>query len=138
MSSTKPKNWLQKNLLWVLPAGCLSIVLAFAGLVAAIVLVVFATLKSSDIYQQALTLARADPRVIELLGTPIEAGWYVLGNMEDTRSGQADLIIPISGSKGSGQVFVTAKKIGGEWVYSSLAMAPQTGREINLLATPDD
>jgi Cytochrome oxidase complex assembly protein 1 len=139
MSESTQKSWLQRNLLWVLPAGCLSIVIAFVGLVAALTFFVFATVRSHDIYRQSLALALADPRVIAQLGQPIETGWYVLGQIDVTPStGDADLIIPIHGSKASGQIFATAKKSGGDWVYSKLSMAPESGREINLLATPDD
>ena len=45
-----------------------------AGLVFVIASIVFGAIKSSDAYKSALVKAKADPRVVAALGSPIEDG----------------------------------------------------------------
>ena len=68
------------------------------------------------------------------LGTPIEEGWYLLGNTNvNGRSGDADLSIPVSGPKGKGTIYAVATKSGGEWSYSKLTVKiDSTGEMIDL------
>ena len=82
-----------------------------------------ALFKNADVTQQALAAARDDPRVVAVLGTPIEMGWIVWGSIETQGiSGNATLQIPIAGPKQSGMLYADARKQNGRWVYYTLAV----------------
>ena len=98
--------------------------------VAIIVFVVFAAMKSSDVYKTAMARAKSDPRVVEALGSPIKDGMFVSGSTHvNGASGNADLAIPISGPKGKGTVYVVAEKSAGQWSYSKLVVEIDKNKE---------
>lgn len=87
-------------------------------------LVVFGTIKSSEVYQQALDTAGRHPQVVAALGEPIEPGWFPGGSIEVSGSaGRADLSIPISGPNGSGTIYAVAYKEAGQWLFNRLEVA---------------
>ncbi len=43
-------------------------------------MIVFSAMKSSDVYKDALAQAKAEPAVIEALGSPIKDGMFVSGS----------------------------------------------------------
>lgn len=106
-----------------------------AALTGVIVLIAFSALKSSDAYAQAVARAKADPRVVAALGTPIEEGMFPSGKTNVAGgSGEADLAIPISGPKGTAMIYAVAQKSGGKWTYSKLSVrVAGASAEINLL-----
>ena len=62
-------------------------------------------MKSTDVYKEALARAKADPVVIEALGSPIKDGFLLSGNTNvNGASGESNLAIPISGPKGKGTI----------------------------------
>ena len=86
-----------------------------------IVALVFGVMKSSDVYQEALSRAKSNPAVVVALGSPIKEGLMVSGSTQTNgATGQADLAIPISGPQGKGTIYVAATKAAGEWDYSKL------------------
>jgi hypothetical protein len=99
---------------------------------------VFGVIKSSDAYKMALAKAKADPRVMTALGSPIDDGFFVWGNTNVSgTSGQADLTIPISGPKGKGTVYFVASKFAGEWTFSKLMVEiADTKQRIDLVEDP--
>lgn len=128
-------GWWSRNWKWFVPTGCCLTPLVLGGaFVAFLVVVIFGAMKQSDVYKMAVARAKADSRVIAALGTPIEEGWYLSGNTSvNGGSGDADLSIPISGPKGKGTIYAVAKKSGGEWTYSKLAVKIDgTGETIDL------
>lgn len=129
------KGWFSRNLKWILPVGCLGVILIGVVFILAIVLFVFGAMKSSDVYQEAVRRAQADPVVTSELGQPVEAGWFLSGsiNVSDA-GGEADLRIPISGPKGSGTIHAKADKRGSRWVYDTLEVEIEGRSErVNLL-----
>ena len=104
----------------------------FAG---SIVVIVFSAMKSTDVYKEALARAKADPAVIEALGSPIKDGFFFSGNTNvNGASGESNLAIPISGPKGKGTIYVSADKSLGRWNYSGLVVElGQTHQRIDLL-----
>jgi hypothetical protein len=121
--------------MWLIPTGCLSLTVLFVLFVGGIMLAVFGALKSTDVYQTAVTRAKADIRVRVALGNDVREGILVSGNTNITGgSGQADLSIPISGSKGKGTIYVVATKSAGEWNYSRLVVKTESGETIDLAA----
>jgi hypothetical protein len=131
----KPTTWWQKNWKWFVPVGCLGLLALFTGFVALIVTIVFGMMKSSDVYKDALAMARAEPAVEMALGTPIEEGLFVVGNINISgSSGQADLAIPISGPHDKGTIYAVAEKSAGQWTFSALVVEIKTtGDRIDLM-----
>jgi Cytochrome oxidase complex assembly protein 1 len=128
-------NWWTRNWKWFVPTGCLTIIVLFACFSLSIVLIVFGVLKSTDIYKDTVAKARANPAVVEALGSPIKEGMFVSGNTGTTGdAGEANLAIPISGPKGKGTIYVVAKKVAGEWKPSVLVVEVEKTKErINLI-----
>jgi len=117
------------------PLGCFSVALLFLLFVGSILVIVFSAMKSTDVYKEALSRAKADPAVIEALGSPIKDGFLTSGNTNvNGASGETNLAIPISGPKGKGTIYVSANKSLGEWIYSGLVVeVGQTHQRIDLL-----
>ena len=93
----------------------------YAG--AGIFLLIMSSFKSSPVYIQAMQAARADSRVVQALGTPIESGWLISGSTsEQGLSGDANLVIPISGPRKGGTLYASARKANGVWQFYTLAV----------------
>ena len=118
-----------------MPAGCLTVVLLFVVFVGSILVIVFSAMKSTEVYKDALAQAKANPVVIEALGSPLKDGFLVSGNTNvNGASGESNLAIPISGPKGKGTIYVSANKSLGRWNYSGLVVeVGQTHERIDLL-----
>src|SRR5262249_32677484 len=87
--------------------------------VGSVLVVVFSAMKSTDIYKEASARAKADPAVIEALGSPIKDGFLVSGNTNlNGPSGESNLAIPISGPKAKGTIYLSANKSLRQWNYS--------------------
>ena len=138
MSSPAQGNWFGRNWKWAAPTGCLLLVLLVGAFISAIFFFVFSMMKSNDAYQHSLETARANPAVVAALGQPIEDGWLVTGNFEESGgAGQAQFSIPLSGPKGSGTLYVEARKSAGQWDYSTMALEMDTSKQrVDLLETP--
>lgn len=133
-----PRSWWSRNWKWVVPVGCLVLILpilALAGFIGGILAIVFGSLKSTDVYKEAFELARSHPAVVEALGQPVEDGWFMSGSIKTTGpSGYADIAIPIRGPQGEAKIYAVASKSAGRWEYHTLEVEVE-GREdrIDLL-----
>ena len=118
-----------------MPLDCLTVSVLFLAFVGSILVIVFSAVKSTDVYREALARAKADPAVIEALGSPIKDGFLVSGNTNvNGASGESNLAIPISGPKGKATIYVSASKSLGQWNYSGLVVeVGQTHERIDLL-----
>jgi len=136
MDRPRKKNWWAKNWKGLLPTGCLSGLVLFLAFIALIISFVFGIMKSSDAYKEALATARASPAVEAALGTPLEEGFFITGNISVSgSSGNASLAIPVSGPKGEGTLFVVAVKSAGRWSFMELILeVERTKQRIDLLA----
>jgi cytochrome oxidase complex assembly protein 1 len=128
-------SWWKRNWKWFVPVGCFSVVFLFVVFVGSILVVVFSAMKSTDVYKEALARAKADPAVIEALGSPIKDGFLMSGNTNvNGASGESNLAIPISGPNGKGTIYVSANKTLGQWNYSGLVVeVGKTHQRIDLL-----
>ena len=137
MQPQPQKNWWSRNWKWFVPTGCLTMLLACAGFVTLIFSIVLGSLKSSDVYNESLAKARTNAQVTAALGTPVEPGFWVSGNISvENSSGQSDLSIPVSGPNGTGTIYVTATKSAGRWNYSTMICEiSSSGNRINLLTS---
>ncbi|MEY4489650.1 MAG: hypothetical protein RIQ79_2158 [Verrucomicrobiota bacterium] len=113
----RPRNWLERNLKWLIPALVLGLVTSLAGLA----LVFVSLLKGSSVYQGALGRIKPHPAVIAALGAPVREGFLFTGSIRIVNSsGEADLTIPLSGPKGEATAFVHATRSLGAWHYDRL------------------
>ena len=127
-------GWWSRNWKWLVPVGCLTTLLLFAGFLALVLSLAFGMLKGSDPYTQALAQARAHPAVIDALGTPISDGFFPSGNIEETGAGgSANFAIPISGPKGDATLYLEARKAVGRWTLIQLEVEFADGRRLDLL-----
>lgn len=123
MSSQSGGSWWSKNWKWVAPTGCVVVLLLFAGGAFLLVNVVMSAMKSSDAFREPMSMVRNHPEVAVHLGEPLEPGWFVTGSVETTGgAGNADLVIPITGPKGEGKLYVTAYKQTGRWSFDTVIL----------------
>ncbi|MFL6514530.1 MAG: cytochrome c oxidase assembly factor Coa1 family protein [Chthoniobacterales bacterium] len=124
------RGWWTRNWKWFVPTGCLTIVALMFAFALAILFTVFGLIKSTEPYKTAVARAKANVRVTEALGTPIDEGWYVFGNANVSGgSGTADLSIPISGPKAKGTIYAVASKSAGQWEFSKLVVKVESTAE---------
>ncbi|MDT5268796.1 MAG: hypothetical protein QOH49_982 [Acidobacteriota bacterium] len=129
----QPKGCLGRNWKWMLPVGCLGLILAGVALIGGIVLVAMSALKSSEVYQGALKVVQTHPAAVERLGQPVKDGWLVKGTVKiDGSSGSANFEIPVTGPKSSGTLYVGATSPHGTWMYDKLDLVVG-GETISLL-----
>ena len=106
--------------------GCASgvvIVVLVIGIIAGAFYMITGTFKTSPVYLDAMQAAQSDPQVVQSLGTPIQSGWLVTGSIEEQGlSGDASLVIPISGPRGSGTLYASAREGNGKWQFYTLAV----------------
>lgn len=127
------KGCLGRNWKWMLPVGCLGLILGVVALVGAIVFVAMSAIKSSEVYQGALKVVQTHPTAVGRLGEPIKDGWFVTGNIKfDAGGGHANFQVPVSGPKGSGTLSVRAVSPEGTWMYERLDLA-SGGETVSLL-----
>ncbi len=119
--------------------GCVALIFVMGGCTAAMIGGVFWMLTQSEAYSQGLSMAQQDPRVQSALGTPIEAGFLVEGNVSiENDGGEADLTIPISGPNGSANVYIEGTKKDGVWTFHKVHCVIDGSNEtIDLLAVQE-
>jgi hypothetical protein len=142
MEQTQPRSWWGRNWKWVVPVGCLGALALPVIFAAAIVGIIFGSMKSSWACSEGLSLARHNEKVVEVLGEPFETGWLVSGSISITGpSGTADLAVPVQGPRNSGTLYVVAHKVAGQWQFDR-AEVEVDGQEkrIDLLSkkSPED
>ena len=118
------KGCLGRNWKWMLPVGCLGLLIGVAALIGGIVFVAMSAVKSSEVYRGALGVVQTHPAAVERLGQPIKDGWFVTGNVKvNSGGGHANFEVPVSGPKGSGTLHVRAVSPEGTWMYERLDLS---------------
>ena len=135
MNQKQEKNWWGRNWKWFVPVGCLGSLTLFVGFIVLLMCLVFGLMKTSNAYKDALAMAKTNPSVLEIIGTPIEDGIFVSGNINvNGPSGHANLSIPVSGPNGKAKIYVVAAKSVGKWEFSTLVVEIKESKQrINLL-----
>src|SRR6266498_1331954 len=100
----------------------------------------FGVLRFSPIVTEAINLANEHQGVFEILGSPIEIGWFVKGYINDIGSypRESRLRIPVSGPKNGGTLFLQAGNGQGPWIFTKLELLTDTGASIDLFDHPPD
>lgn len=131
-------SWWSRNWKWVVPVGCLGMILLPVACAGAIFLAVYGVIQGSEPYREALARAREHPEVVAALGEPLEAGLFVSGSINIRGSdGEADFSINVSGPEGEGTLHVEARKEAGAWSYEEMVLVVDaTGERIDLLESP--
>lgn len=112
---------------------------AFISLACLGVLGIGRLLKDSEAYKLAQLRLDADARIAEVVGKPISTG-FPMGQIQVSGPrGTASLSFSAEGPKGSGTVFVEARKDLGVWKIDRMAFEEDgTGRRIDLSPEPAD
>lgn len=120
---------------WLARAGFGTLRLALIGFLRLILSVVFRGFKSSGAYREAIARATSHPEVRRELGSPIQPGWWVTGNLSVSgQEGQARFATPLHGPRGRALLKVQARKIQNRWQFDLLEVAVDgSSRPIRLL-----
>ena len=101
--------------------GCVALILVGIAGIAGLLFFVFSAIKSNSVYTEAMRRAQASPQVTARLGSPIEAGWFISGNVSiKNETGEAHLSIPIHGPRGGAMLYVDASRKSNNWSYTRL------------------
>lgn len=125
MSQAELMVWEQKARRWVL-VGLVGLVTGIFGFGMLTLDISYRMLKSAPVMVEALARISSDPRVQEVIGSPIRAGWAVTGELEDLPDrGTARLDFFVRGPKGLAKVKLRAEKSPtGTWRYLLLEVKP--------------
>ena len=128
-------SWWHRHRTPLIAVSVVAVVLAISGFLMLVLSLTVGLMRSSGAYQQAVAAARADETVTRTLGTPIEEGFFVAGEIQLTsHSGYANLSIPISGPDGEATIYVEAEKSGDAWSFRALeVVVHDTGQWIHLV-----
>ncbi|MNK53032.1 Cytochrome oxidase complex assembly protein 1 [compost metagenome] len=128
------KSWLNRNWKWLIPSGCLTLLILFGLFIGGIFYEVTSIIKDSDAYKESMTAVQNNKLVVEKLGSPIETDGMVSGNVTSTNDVRTcDVQVPIKGPKGKGTLFVVGEK-RGKWKYSEMSVyIENTDEKIDLL-----
>lgn len=135
-TSTAP--WWQRHPRRLVAAVILGAAAVMSAVTVGVFLVVVGTIKSSDVYGDAMERVRHSTAVAAALGAPLDEGAFVTGNIHVSGpTGLAELEIPVAGPKGRGRVYVDATKQVGEWHFSHLVVQLEPGgQQLDLLPAP--
>ncbi|WP_207759674.1 cytochrome c oxidase assembly factor Coa1 family protein [Xanthomonas prunicola] len=119
---------------WVVPGIGVVLFVLLALVIGALICVISAAVKSSDVYRDALQIARTDARVVRLLGTPITEAFLPNGSVRYSGpTGEAHFSVGLQGPRGEGSVQVDATRRHGRWTYQTLTFAGIDGDPIDVL-----
>ncbi|WP_052773056.1 cytochrome c oxidase assembly factor Coa1 family protein [Luteimonas sp. FCS-9] len=136
-----PRGWWQRNWKWALPVAIVSALALAAAAFAALLFGIRGSLIGSDVYQDAVARARAHPEMVALIGEPMTEGFMPMGSVSSSTtgggSGEADLMVTLTGPDGSGTLFVEAGRARGQWRYASLFFVEESGAGMVTLVDDD-
>ena len=114
--------------------GCLVIVVLIVALIVGIVFFILRAIKSSEGAEEALAALRNTPAAMEVLGEPVELGWWVTGSA-NTHNGDktVDLTLPVNGPRGAGVLRAVGRRAaGGKWQFETLNFQPDGSKPLPL------
>ncbi|GGY78560.1 hypothetical protein GCM10011613_24060 [Cellvibrio zantedeschiae] len=112
--------------------------LASLGIIGVFFPLLFLSVSSAlkgEAYDQSLSIIRENQQVIEMVGKPIEPGYFILGSISTQGpNGQASLEYNISGPKASAVVYVYANKHAGTWNLEQVVVNDEENhKKINVI-----
>ena len=92
---------------------------------------VWSAIRSSDVYRGAVERVNASQAAREALGFPIETGFPMGRVSVSGPDGEAQLSIPVQGSRGRGTLYLEATRSMGRWQYDRLELEVE-GRDARM------
>lgn len=131
-------SWWSRNWKWVVPSGCLGLLLSCGCLGALLFGVTWQALRSTGVFVEAVTQAKQSPEVRQALGEPIEAGMVPQGSIEShtedgAQRGSANFSVPLKGPRADGTLYVEAYQNGDKWTFTTLTVEIPGRPSIDLL-----
>ena len=136
MNDNPSTNWWQRHWKWAVPVGCTGMIALFVLALGGFFLLIIGSMKSSDVYEQALTQARAHPGMQRALGEPIEDGPLPHGSISIERLiGPGGFHDSLERSEWRGHAIRGRRKcVPGNGILVVLeAKLPGNGRRVDLL-----
>lgn len=92
-------------------------------------------LRNSDAAKLAVATTASSPSAIKLLGSPIQEGWFISGNIAiNGTSGTANIEVPVKGPNGAGKLFADEERKDGQWQIQTLILeVKNSGERITLV-----
>lgn len=131
-----PQSWWGRNWKWLVPTGCLGMLLSCGCLGALIFGFTWQTLRGTGVFVEAVTQAKQSPEVRQALGEPIEPGMMLQGSIHTSNDqGSASFTVPLKGPKAEGTLEVDAYKRGegDDWTFTTLRVEVPGRPPIDLL-----
>lgn len=135
----KNRNWpgvaqfrkTQRRWAWAGLATVIFLIIGFAALAATFL----ATFHDNGAYRSSVAAIKDNREVQAVLGTPIKAGWLVLGQIYyDENGGRARLSYSLSGRRGSGKAYVYAVYMNHQWILEQVVVAiPDSTLRIHVI-----
>ena len=117
------RSWFGRNWWWVLLIILIGGVAICSGLCGVGMFLAFGQLRESEPYKMTLAAVTSDPVVIDKLGEPIEDATQWVPNIQisvTNDQGNARIMIPIRGPKGTANVSSVAKMNNGKWALTQV------------------
>ncbi|PTL83810.1 cytochrome c oxidase assembly factor Coa1 family protein [Vitiosangium sp. GDMCC 1.1324] len=128
------QSWWSRNWKWVVPSGCLGLLLSCGCFTALIFGVTWQALRGTGVFVDAVAQAKQSPEVQQALGEPIEAGLMLQGSIQTHNDqGSANFSVPLKGAKTDGTLYVEAYKNADTWKYTTLKVEVPGRPTIDLL-----
>lgn len=104
------------------------------ALVVGLVMLVFAVIGNLEPVETAKHEARTNPVIAQHVGSPVEVSWWFTGSVNaHQQTGEADIIIYLSGPQASGTLRTVSVRRGGVWVARKMVLTiDDTGQVIGL------
>jgi hypothetical protein len=105
----------------------------FASMLVRLILVIAASLKSTEAFKLAVTRLEASQEAFRLLGKPISTG-FPMGSIEVSGpSSKASLSFSVTGPNGKGTIFMDATKDLGQWKVNRMVLEQEaSGHRIDI------
>lgn len=108
--------------------ACLTVICLVLSVIGSVV-----AIRQTEPYATSVELALGSTAVQQALGEPVTVGWFPQGSVNIANGGDAELYIPLRGSKASASIRVNGTNLDGAWKYYAIRVDTSEGEHINLL-----
>lgn len=111
---------------------------AFACFLVVLVFGLNSLMRNSEAYATGLATARADARVVGLLGEPVEPGLLVMGTLQSSSdAGEALIEFSLEGPRGEARIHVEGHRRGARWTWERMEVVPAGDAAVIDLLHPE-
>jgi hypothetical protein len=108
--------------------ACLTVICVVLSVIGSVV-----AIRQTEPYATSVELALGSTAVQQALGEPVTVGWFPQGSVNIANGGDAELYIPLRGSRASASIRVNGTNVDGAWKYYAIRVDTSEGEHINLL-----